>query len=323
MKRRDFILAGIACTLAVRPLVAQQRAGVPHVGILNHAADDDIRVRQFRAAIGGSGYVEGSNLTLTLRSADGVFDRLPGLAAELVAAKVDVIIALGPATWAARQATTSIPIIVAFSGDMVEMGVVESLARPGGNITGFSYMSGSLAAKRLELLSSAFSRSRRIGVLYNPREPATKGELASTEAAARTLKVALAPIAAQTPEELEAAFRTATVAAARRIHCPHARLCRPQPPSHHRACRAAPLAGALRLERFVVEGGLMSYGPDIEVLVRGAARQVDRILKGASPAELPVEQPTRLIFSVNLKTAKALGLELPAAILQRADEVIE
>lgn len=323
MKRRDFILAGIACTLAARPLVAQQRARVPHVGILNYAADDDIRVRQFRAAIGGSGYVEGRNLTLTLRSADGVFDRLPGLAAELVAADVDVMIALGPATWAARQATTTIPIIVAFSGDMVEMGVVESLARPGGNITGFSYMSGDLAAKRLELLVSAFSRSRGIGVLYNPREPATKGELASTEAAARTLKVVLAPIAAQTPEELEAAFRTATAQQLDGfIVLTHGFAVLNGP-------RIIALAAQHRLpvlygwSDFVAEGGLMSYGPDIEGLVRGAARQVDRILKGASPADLPVEQPTRLIFSVNLKTAKALGLSIPPTLLARADEIIE
>jgi putative tryptophan/tyrosine transport system substrate-binding protein len=303
--------------------VAQQRAPVPHVGILNYAADDDIRVRQFRDAIAGSGYVEGKNLTLTLHSADGVFDRLPGLAAELVAAKVDVIIALGPATWAARQATTSIPIIVAFSGDMVEMGVVASLARPGGNITGFSYMSGSLAAKRLELLSSAFSRSRRIGVLYNSREPATKGELASTEAAARTLKVALAPIAAHTPEELEAAFRTATAQQLDGfIVLTHGFAVLNGP-------RIIALAAQHRLpvlygwRDFVAEGGLMSYGPDIEGLVRGAAHHVDRILKGASPADLPVEQPTRLIFTVNLKTAKALGLDLLPAILLRADEVIE
>jgi putative tryptophan/tyrosine transport system substrate-binding protein len=331
MNRREFIaLVGGAAAWPVAARgqhptspVVQPRAPVPHVGILNYAADDDIRMRQFRAAIAGLGYIEGRNITLTLRSADGVFDRLPGFAAELVAAKVDVIIALGPATWAARQATTSIPIIVAFSGDMVEMGVVQSLARPGGNVTGFSYMSGDLAAKRLELLSSAFSRSRRIGVLYNPREPATKGELASTEAAALALKVALAPIAAQTPEELEAAFRTATAQQLDGfIVLVHGFAVLNGP-------RIIALAAQHRLpvlygwRDFVTDGGLMSYGPDIEWLVRGAAQQVDRILKGASPSDLPVEQPTRLIFSVNLKTAKALGITIPPALLARADEVIE
>ena len=286
MRRREFI-AFIGAVPVAWPLVArgqqptlpiaQPRARVPHVGILNYAADDDIRVRQFRAAIAGAGYIEGSNLTLTLRSADGVFDRLPGLAAELVAAKIDVIIALGPATWAARQATASIPIIVAFSGDMVEMGVVESLARPGGNITGFSYMSGDLAVKRLDLLRSAFSRSRRIGALYNPREPATKGELASTEAAALTLKVAFVPIAAETPGELEAAFRTAT---AQQID---GLIVLTHGFAVLNDARIIALAAQHRLAAlygwrdFVAEGGLMSYGPDIEGLVGGAARQVDRI----------------------------------------------
>jgi ABC-type uncharacterized transport system substrate-binding protein len=159
-------------------------------------------------------------------------------------------------------------------------------------------------------------------VLYNPREPATKGELASTEAAARTLKVALAPIAAQTPEELEAAFRTATAQQLDGfIVLTHGFAVLNRPRIIALAAHRLPVLYGW--SDFVVEGGLMSYGPDIEVLVRGAARQADRILKGASPAELPVEQPTRLIFSVNLKTAKVLGLELPAAILQRADEVIE
>jgi putative ABC transport system substrate-binding protein len=285
--------------------------------------DDDIRVRQFRAALAALGYLDGKNLLLTLRSASGAFDRLPALANELVAAKVDAIIALGPAAWAARQATATIPIVVAFSGDMVEMGVVASLARPGGNITGFSYMSEDLAAKRLELLISAVGRSRRAGVLYNPREPATKGELATTEAAAKKLEVALVPIVAHTPEELEAAFRLAkaeNVVGLIVLTHGFAVLNR---------ARIMELAQSYRLpvlygwRDFVFEGGLMSYGPDIEVLVKGAAGHIDRILKGASPAELPVEQPTRLLLTVNLKTAKALGLALPPAILVRADEVIE
>jgi putative tryptophan/tyrosine transport system substrate-binding protein len=332
MRRREFIAFVGSTAIALpfgaqgqqpTPPVVRPRAPTPHVGILNYAGGNDIRVRQFRAALADLDYVEGRNLTLTLRSAEGAFDRLPGLAAELVAAKVDVMIALGPATWAARQATTSIPIIVAFSGDMVELGVVESLARPGGNVTGFSYMSSELAAKGLELLSSAFSGSRRIGVLCNPREPATKGELASTAAAALALKVGLAPIAAQTPEELETAFRAA---AAQQLDGLIVLV-------HGFAVLNGPRIIALAAQHrvpvlygwrdFVADGGLMSNGPDIEGLVRGAARQVDRILKGASAADLPVEQPTRLIFSVNLKTAKALGMTIPAALLARADELIE
>ena len=204
------------------------------------------------------------------------------------------------------------------------MGVVASLAKPGGNITGFSYMSGDLAAKRLELLTSAFGKSRRAGVLYNPREPATKGELAATEAAAKRLEVALVPLAAQTPEELDAAFRTAkaqnvdglmvlthgfaVLNRARIIE-----LASEPPPAH-----------ALRLARLrSPRVGSCPTGQTSRCWSKSAAGHVDRILKGASPAGLPVEQPTRLLLTVNLKTAKALGFTLPPAILLRADEVIE
>ena len=184
-------------------------------------------------------------------------------------------------------------------------------------------MSGDLAAKRLELLTSAFGKNRRAGVLYNPREPATKGELAATEAAAKGLEVALVPLAAGTPERLEATFRTAkaqNVDGVIVLTHGFAVLNR---------ARMIELAQSHRLPMlygwrdFVLEGGLMSYGPDIEVLVKSAAGYVDRILKGASPAGLPVEQPTRLLLTVNLKTAKALGLTVPPSLLARADEVIK
>ena len=323
MRRRAFLLAGLAGALTPLPLAAQQLPTRPHVGILNYADDDDLRVRQFQAALAAVGYVEGKSLALTLRSANGAFDRLPALADELVAAKVDAIIALGPATWAARQATTTIPIVVAFSGDMVEMGVVASLAKPGGNITGFSYMSGDLAAKRLELLTSAFGKSRRAGVLYNPREPATKGELAATEAAAKRLEVALVPLAAQTPEELDAAFRTAKAQNVDGLMVlthgfavlNRARII--EPAQSHRL----PMLYGWR--DFVLEGGHVLWARH-----RGAGQDAaghdDRILEGASPAGLPVEQPTRLLLTVNLKTAKDLGFTLPPAILparRRGDRV--
>lgn len=321
--RRKVILASTACLPAVRSVVAQQRPAMPHVGILNYGADNDVRLRQVRQSLARMGYIEGKTLTLTLRSANGAFDRLSALSNELVVAKVDCLIALGPATWAARQATQTIPIVVAFSGDMVEMGVVESLARPGGNITGVSYMSRDLTAKRLELLTSAFMRRRRVGVLYNPREPATKGELAGAEVAAKTLGVALLAITAETPADLDAAF-----AMARSEHVDGLVVFTHGFAVLHGA-RIVELAAQHHLpvlygwRDFVIEGGLMSYGPDIEALLRSAADQVDRILKGAKPADLPVEQPTRLLLSINLKTARALGIDLPPAILLRADEVIE
>lgn len=322
MRRRTFTL-GFASALCARPLVAQQPSRLPHVGILNYAGDDDIRVRQFGEALAAFGYVDGKSVTVTLRSANGNFDHLPSLASELVGAKVDCLIALGPAAFVARRATTTIPIVVAFSGDMVEMGVVQSLARPGGNITGFSYMSGDLTAKRLELLTSAFSRSRRAGVLFNPREPSTKSELVAADTAAKALKVAAVPISAETPEQLDAAL-----AKAKEQELDGLVVLTHGFAVLNRA-RIMALAASYRLPMlygwrdFVIEGGLMSYGPDIEMLVRGAARQVDRILKGASPADLPVEQPTRLLLSVNLKSAATQGLTIPPAILLRADEVIE
>ena len=323
MSRRNFIYSLLISLLVVSPLAAQQRATVPNIGILNYATDNDIRVRQFLDALRALGYVEGRTIAITLRSANGTLDRLPELAAELVEAKVDAIIALGPATWAAKRATTIIPIIVAFSGDPVGDGVVPSLARPGGNITGFSYMSAELAGKRLELLSEAFSRNKRIGVLYNPREPATRRELAATEVAARTLGIALVAVAAQTVDELDQAFETAL---AERVD---GLLVFTHGFAVLNRARIMEVAARHRLPTlygwrdFVDEGGLMSYGPDIEVLVRRAASHVDSIIKGAAPGDLPIEQPTHLQLVINLKTAKELDITLPPAVLLRADAVLE
>ena len=323
MRRRDFIaLVGGAATLPLA-LRAQQSSKLPQVGILNYAADDDIRVRQFRTALRELGYIEEKNVAITVRSAGGALDQLAALADKLVADKVNVIVALGPAVWAAKRATTTIPIIIAFSGDPVGDGVVPSLARPGGNLTGFSYMSTDLAAKRLELLSEAFSRNKRIGVLYNPGEPATKREMESTLAAGRSIGVTVIPIPAQDVAQLEGAFQAAVAENTDGlIVFTHgfAVLGR---------ARIMELAASHRLpvmygwRDFVDEGGLMSYGPNIEILVRRAAIYVDRIIKGVNPSDLPIEQPTRLQLVVNLKTAKAQGLTIPPAVLARADEIVE
>jgi ABC-type uncharacterized transport system substrate-binding protein len=323
MRRREFIVlaAGvIACPLSAG---AQQASRQPQIGILNYAADDDMRVRQFRTALRELGYIEDKNVVIAIRSARGALDQLGPLAEKLVADKVDIIVALGPAVWAAKRATTTIPIVIAFSGDPVGDGVVASLARPGGNLTGFSYMSTDLAAKRLELLSEAFSRNKRVGALYNPLEPATKREMEATQAAGRSVGVSVIPVAARDAGELESAFQMAVGEKTDGlIVFTHgfAVLSR---------ARIIQLAALNRLpilygwREFVDEGGLMSYGPDIENLVRRAATYVDRIIKGASPGDLPIEQPTRLQLVVNLKTAKALGLAIPFAVLARADEVIE
>ena len=213
LKRRAFITllggAAVAWPLAARAQQAGRGQRVPHLGILNYAAAQDPLVDEFRNALHELGRVDGQSLSITYRWADGQLNRLPALASELVASNVSVIIALGPASWAAKRATSTIPIVMAFSGDPVGNGVVSNLARPGGNITGFSYMSTDLAAKRLEMLSRLFPKNARLGILYNPAEPATELEMRETEAAARTIGVALRPMATRDPDDLEGVFEAA------------------------------------------------------------------------------------------------------------------
>ena len=317
-------IAGLLTCLVLLAATAAQAADPPRrVGMLNYADAEDVRVAQFRDALRELGYAEGRNLTLTQRHADGALDRLPALAAELVASKVEVIIALGPAVWAAKQATTTVPIVIAFSGNPERQGVIASLARPGGNLTGFSYMSSDLAAKRLALLCEAFPKCDRIAALYNPLEPATESELKETEVGARSLGMTLQPIAVRSVGDLEQAFATAAREGAQGM------LVFTHGFAVLNRARIMELAARQRLpilygwRDFVDEGGLMSYGPDISSLVQGAARYVDRILKGEKPIDLPVQEPTRLQLVINLRTAKALGFTVPPTLLARADEVIE
>ena len=312
----------IVLTLLVgAPLHAQQR--VPHVGMLNYAGPSDVRAKQFGDALRALGYREGSNLKLTHRWADGKMDELPVLAAQLVADKVDVIIALGPAVWAARNATTTIPIVIAFSGDPVGQNVVASLAKPGGNITGFSYMSTDLAEKRLELLSQNFSKVKRVAVLFSVQEPATALELKRMDDVAPGLGVSVVRAPVARPDDLDKAFSDAIAQGADTMTVL----------THGFAVLNAERIMALGAKHrmpvlygwhdFVTQGGLMSYGPDIELLVRRAAGYVDRMLRGEKPANLPVEQPVRLLLSINMKTAKSIGTEVPEALLLRADRIIE
>jgi putative ABC transport system substrate-binding protein len=326
MRRREF-LAIVAVAVIARPLrsSAQQPAAhrLPNIGILNYAAAQDALVDEFRKALAELGRVEGRSFVLTYRWADGRFERLPGLVDEMLASKVDVIIALGPATWAAKRATSSVPIIVAFSGDPIGNGIVQNLARPGGNITGFSYMSTDLAAKRLELANRAFYRSARIAVLYNPDEPATSLEMRETENAARAIGVSLRPLAARRPEDLDGCFEAAARDAvdAVIVFTHGFAVLNRRRIIEEAARRKLPTMYGWR--EFVEDGGLMSYGPNVPVMVRQAASYVDRILKGEKPGDLPVQQPTKIELSINLRTAKAQGIELPPALLASADEVIE
>jgi putative ABC transport system substrate-binding protein len=324
MRRREFIAlvggAAVACPFGVR---AQQQSRIARIGILNYFDARYSRVAEFTESLRELGYVEGRNLVTIHRWADGQLNREPALAAELAASKIDVMIALGPATWAARQSTATIPIVTTFSGDPVGMGLVSNLARPGGNVTGFSYMSTDLAAKRLELLRQIYSAHSNFAALYNPGEPSTKFELEQTEAAARAIGVKLQRLTASQPSELEQAFAAAVQERAGGVivfthgFAEFYRRNIIEAAARHR------MPTMYGWRDFVVEGGLMSYGPNVLTMVKTAAGYVDRIIKGEKPGDLPMQQPTRLELVVNLKTAKAFALELPQSLTVRADELID
>jgi putative ABC transport system substrate-binding protein len=324
MRRREFI-AWIAGAAAALPLeaIAQQNRRQARVGILNYFDARYSRVTEFTESLRELGYIEGQNVVTIHRWADGQLSRLPALASELVAGKIDVMIALGPATWAARQSTSTIPIVTTFSGDPIGMGLVSNLARPGGNVTGFTYMSTDLAAKRLELLRQIYPDHANFAVLYNPHEPSTKFELEQTEAAAQSLGVKLLRLAASQPGDLETAFSAASqdrsggVIVFTHGFAEFYRRNIIEAAARHR------MPTMYGWRDFVSEGGLMSYGPNVLTMVRTAASYVDRIIKGEKPGDLPMQQPTRLELVVNLKTAKALGVDLPQTLIVRADEVID
>ncbi len=311
--------------LLAAPLTAdaQQPAKVPRVGYLSPAPGAHL-VEAFRQGLRDLGWVEGQNISIEVRSAEGKYERLPELAAELVRLKVDVIFAsTTPAALAAKQATTTIPIVIGFVADPIGSGLVASLARPGGNITGWTHLGRDLRGKYLDLLKEAVPGATRIGVLFNPANPIHGPSLKDVEAAARALKVQLHPVGVQDPEELENAF---SALARKRVK---ALIVLPDGMFLAQGDRIIALAARRRLPAMygVTElakaGGLMGYGVDLPDMHRRGASFVDRILKGAKPADLPVEQPTRFYLVINLKTAKALRLTIPRSILLRADQVIE
>jgi len=318
-------MAAFAFGFVAMPLAAeaQRDTKVYRVGILSSDSAQDPRVRAFREGLRDLGYVEDRNLIIIGRWADGDLARLPKMAAELIASQVEVIVTLGPAAWAAKQQTRTVPIVIAFSGDTVATGIVPSLARPGGNITGVSFMSTDLAAKRIELLKEAFPRITRLGVLYNPDEVATAPELRETEKAARTLGIKRELLQSHRPDELEGLFATASRG---RVD---ALIVFAHGFAYRNGKRIVELAAQYHrptmygYREFVEIGGLMSYGPNLLAVVRRAATHVDKILKGAKPGDLPLEQPTTFELVVNMKTANALGLTIPPPLLARADQVIE
>jgi putative ABC transport system substrate-binding protein len=327
--RRVFVgtLAGglLAIPLAAE---AQQAAKIVRIGFLstNLAASPHLP-EAFRQGLRDLGYVEGRNLVIEYRDAEGKPERLPALAAELVALKVDVIVTGGGtiAALAAKQATRTLPIVFASVGDPVTSGLVTSLARPGGNVTGLSSLTPELVSKRLEQLTQAVPGVSRVAVLRLPGalgERTAKDMLTGTEVAARALGVRLQVVEARGPADIDRAFSDMTRARAGALTVlPSNMFLR----EHRRLVDLAAknrLPAVYPLREYVDAGGLMSYGANLADLFWRAATYVDRILKGVKPADLPVEQPTKFELVINLKTAKALGLTIPQSLLLRADEII-
>jgi len=329
VERRHFLIA--AGTLLAAPLAAEtQQAGkVARIGFLaaNLAANTHLH-EAFRQGLRDLGYVEGRNLVIEYRDAEGKLERLPALAAELVALKVDVIVTGGgtPTALAAKQATKTIPIVFAGVADPVTSGLVTSLARPGGNVTGSSNLTPELVGKRLEQLTQTVPGVSRVAVLWQPGglgERTEKEMLKGAEVAAPAVGVRLQFVEARGPENFDRAFSDMTRARAGAL------TVLPSNMFINERRRLVDLAAKHRLptvyglREFVDAGGLMSYGPNLADLSRRAATYVGTILEGTKPGDLPVEQPTKFELVINLKTAKALGLTIPQSVLSRADQIIE
>jgi putative tryptophan/tyrosine transport system substrate-binding protein len=319
MRRRELVVLAASASL-LSPLASlAQQAKVPTIGVLAVASAGSERFfRLFREDLYKLGYIEGQSVRYEFRSDE--VSKLPELAAELVRLKVDLIVTwFTPAARAAKQATNEIPIVIALAGNPVETGLVQSLARPGGNVTGMSSVGAELAGKCVELIREMIPTARRVAVLANVPDPFSKPMLEQIRLTGAATGTTIDPIMIHNAEELEAAFP------AMEKERPDAVIVQPSLP----AKRAAELALKYRIPAvsfvrgLVDEGGLMTYGIAEADAYREAAVFVDRILKGAKPADLPVEQPTRFELVINLKTAKVIGLTIPPAFLVRADEVIE
>jgi putative ABC transport system substrate-binding protein len=328
MRRRDFIifLAG-AMAAWPRAVRAQQKA-MPVIGVLNTGSPGPSSapfMAALRQGLSEAGYVEGQNLAIEYRWAEGSYDRLPALAADLVGRKVDLIVSQGgtPAALAAKSATSTIPIVFRGGADPVAEGLVASLARPGGNLTGVSVLVDELTAKRLELLSELVPQARVIALLVNPTNAASERVIRDVQEAARVKGVQLPILKAGTESEIDAAFASLV-----QLHA-GALLVAADPFLSSRREQLVALASRHAVpaiyawREFAASGGLISYGPSLTAAFRLVGIYAGKVLKGAKPADLPVQQPTTFELVINLKTAKELGITVPHSMLIRADEVIE
>jgi putative ABC transport system substrate-binding protein len=325
MSNKIFCLALVAMLLVLGfPAEAQQPAKISRIGWLAAGSPSGVAplTDAFRQGLRQLSYVEGKNIVIEFRYAEGKFDRLPELAAEIVHLKVDVIVVANPeAIDAAKRATATIPIVMVGPGDPVRLGLIASLARPGGNLTGLSFISIELTGKRLELLKEAFPKISRVAVLRTPGA-AQEQQVKEIEVVAQTLGIQVQYVHVQSPDDFDNAFSAITKGRA------DALLILRSPLIRTHATRIMDFAEKRRLPTmyddrlFVEAGGLMSYGTNTLDFYSRAAIYVDKILKGAKPADLPVEQPMKFEFVINLKTAKQIGLTIPPNVLARADKVI-
>jgi putative ABC transport system substrate-binding protein len=326
MTRREFITllggAAVAWPLAAR---AQPTSSHPLIGVLSPLSSASAaHLQAFRTGLRELGYVEGRNITIELRFAEGVIERLPELAAELVALKPAVIVAGSPpAALAARNVTRTIPIVINSSENPVVLGLAASLARPGGNITGFWWDDEGLTGKRFELLKEVVVGTTRVGIILNPNDASDNNVLESLPALTRALDLTVRVLEVRTQTEFESAFMTATREDLQALQISLAPMF-----FSHRAMLAtlaanARLPAVYGMREFAMAGGLMSYGASLPDIYRRLAGFADKILKGTGPADLPIQRPVKFELVINLKTAKALGLAISESLLLRADEVIE
>jgi ABC-type uncharacterized transport system substrate-binding protein len=325
--RRTFI--GAAAALLTLPLAveAQQAGKVPRIGLLaqNRAETSEPSRAAFRQALRERGWVDGQNIVIEVRFADGKVDLFPALVSELIRLKVDIIVTTSSGTtWAAKNATQSIPIVMAASANALGEGLVANLAHPGGNVTGMTFLAGpEIAGKQLQLLKEVAPAASRIAVLTNPTNRSHAGFSREVKVAARSLGAQVQVLEAPSPDELDSAFAAMTKEHAAAL------LVLTDSMFFGEHQRVANLAARSRIpalysqREFVDAGGLVSYGPNLVDMFRRAATQVDKLLRGAKPSDMPIEQPTTFELVINLKTAKALGLTIPQSLLQRADEVIQ
>jgi len=324
--RRAFI--GVLAGLLASPIAAaaQPQTPIARIGMLSPFSPSDAAPwnQAFLQGLRDLGWIEGTNVSIAYRYAEGRSDRLPGLVSELVQLKVDIIVtSVTPDTLAAKTATRTIPIVMASAGDPIGAGLVESLARPGGNVTGLAQMAQELAAKRLELLKAMAPKLSRVGVMWNPEGLVAAQIWKDIQQPGRQLGLQLHSLEVRTTQDLDKAFESATKARVGAL------VIAPSPVFVTNEQRIADFAlkrrlpSIFHLRGFVERGGLAAYGPDRSDLFRRAATYVHKILKGAKPADLPVEQPTKFELVINLKTAKAIGLTIPQSLLGRAEEVIQ